>query len=66
MRIRKTQRRSVVNNEELIVGIDVTKMKHFARILFPDGSESAPFGFLNVELVTPCSFRSPIKHWKGI
>ena len=48
MRISKTQIGRVVNKEELIVGIDVAKMKHFARILFPDGSESAAFGFLNV------------------
>jgi len=48
MKNSKPQKRSVVNSEELIVGIDVAKMKHFARVLFPDGSESAPFGFLNV------------------
>lgn len=48
MKISKTQRRRAVNNEELIVGIDVAKMKHFARILLPDGSESTPFGFLNI------------------
>jgi len=48
MRISKTQIGRAVNKEELIVGIDVAKMKHFARILFPDGSESAAFGFLNV------------------
>jgi len=48
MRISKTQIGRGVNKEELIVGIDVAKMKHFARVLFPDGSESAAFGFLNV------------------
>ena len=48
MRISKTQIGRAVNKEELIVGIDVAKMKHFARILFPDGSESAAFGFLNI------------------
>lgn len=36
-----------VNDHEMIVGIDVAKQKHFARILFPDGSESQPFGFSN-------------------
>lgn len=36
-----------VNDHELIVGIDVAKHKHFARILFPDGRESQPFWFCN-------------------
>lgn len=31
----------------MIVGIDVAKHKHFAKILFPDGSESPPFWFSN-------------------
>jgi len=31
----------------MIVGIDVAKHTHVARILFPDGSESKPFGFSN-------------------
>ncbi|MBI1811895.1 MAG: IS110 family transposase, partial [Nitrospirae bacterium] len=48
MKISKTQRGRAVNKEELIVGIDVAKTKHFVRILFSDGSESAPFGFLNI------------------
>jgi transposase len=47
MKISKPQRGRVVNTEELIVGIDVAKTKHFAKIIFPDGSESAPFGFMN-------------------
>lgn len=36
-----------VNDPGMIVGIDVAKHKHFAKILFPDGSESQPFGFEN-------------------
>ena len=31
----------------MIVGIDVAKQKHFARILFPEGRESQPFSFYN-------------------
>jgi len=36
-----------VNDHEMIVGIDVAKQKHFARIRFPEGSESQPFWFSN-------------------
>ncbi len=32
---------------EMIVGIDIAKHIHYARILFPDGSESPPFPFNN-------------------
>jgi transposase len=34
-------------NDQMIVGIDVAKWKHVAKILFPDGSESPPFPFPN-------------------
>jgi transposase len=37
-----------VNGGELIVGIDVAKSTHVARILFADGSESASFRFNNI------------------
>lgn len=47
MIISKTERRRVVNSGEMFVGIDIAKHKHFARILFADGSESAPFYFDN-------------------
>jgi transposase len=36
-----------VNDHEMIVGIDVAKHKHVAKILFPNGSESQPFSFSN-------------------
>ncbi len=41
----KTQRRGLVNARTMIVGIDVAKHTQYARILFPDGSESRPFAF---------------------
>jgi transposase len=43
----KSPKVKCVNDRELIVGIDVAKRKHVAKILFPDGSESQPFGFYN-------------------
>jgi transposase len=43
----KSLKTKCVNDRELIVGIDVAKRKHVAKILFPDGSESQPFGFSN-------------------
>jgi transposase len=43
----KSPKGKCVNDRELVVGIDVAKHQHVARILFPDGSESQPFGFSN-------------------
>ena len=43
----KSPKAKCVNDRELIVGIDVAKHQHVAKILFPDGSESQPFGFSN-------------------
>ena len=43
----KSPKGKCVNDRELVVGIDVAKHQHVARILFPDGSESQPFGFPN-------------------
>jgi transposase len=43
----KSPKGKCVNDRELLVGIDVAKHQHVARILFPDGSESQPFGFSN-------------------
>jgi len=43
----KSPKAKCVNDRELIIGIDVAKHQHVAKILFPDGSESQPFGFSN-------------------
>jgi len=42
----KSQKTRFIKNE-IIVGIDIAKHIHYARILFPDGSESPPFSFNN-------------------
>ena len=47
MNITTSQREKFVNKGEMVVGIDVAKHTHVARILFPDGSESKAFGFSN-------------------
>ena len=47
MNFSKSERGLVVNFGEMFVGIDIAKYKHFAKILFNDGSESAPFCFDN-------------------
>lgn len=43
----KTKINPFVNTNKMIVGIDIAKHTHVARILFPDGSESSPLGFSN-------------------
>lgn len=47
MIISKTEKKHVVNEKEIIVGIDIAKHIHFARTLLADGSESKPFSFQN-------------------
>lgn len=47
METSKSRKGKSVNDHEMIVGIDVAKQKHFAKILFPDGNESQPFCFDN-------------------
>ena len=42
----KSQKARFIKSE-MIVGIDIAKHLHYARILFPDGSESPPFSFNN-------------------
>lgn len=44
----KTHGKGFVNDVwEMIVGVDIAKHTHYARILFSDGSESAPYSFSN-------------------
>jgi transposase len=43
----KSQRLRFGKGDEMLVGIDIAKHKHFARILFTDRSESSPFSFNN-------------------
>ncbi len=47
MNISKSQKGKFSNAGDMIAGIDVAKHKHISRILFPDGSESSAFEFLN-------------------
>ena len=47
MNAEKTRRIGFKRQETLIVGIDIAKQKHFAKLLFPDGNESKPFPFEN-------------------
>lgn len=47
MIISKTERGRIVNQGEMLVGIDIAKQTHFARILLTDGRESKPLSFQN-------------------
>lgn len=47
MNAEKTRKIGFKRAETLIAGIDIAKQKHFAKLLFPDGSETKPFPFEN-------------------
>ena len=47
MIISKTENGHNVNGQEMLVGIDVAKQTHVARILLTDGRESKAFSFHN-------------------
>ena len=47
MIISKTESEHIVNVEEMLVGIDIAKQTHVARILLTNGKESKPFSFQN-------------------
>lgn len=43
----KSRKAAFVNNQSLVVGVDVVKNTHFARFVYPDGSQSKSFSFAN-------------------
>jgi hypothetical protein len=43
MTISKTESKHIVNGQELLVGIDIAKQTHVAKILLANGKESRPF-----------------------
>jgi len=47
MQTNKSWKIELVNASPMIIGIDVAKNVHVAKILFPNGQESTPFSFQN-------------------